>query len=72
MPGGFSTPRQESDVWRQRFAAPGQDLPTTVEVIDGATSLEVICWDIPKGGGVANFNWNPYPKGRANQRHPYA
>jgi len=41
------------------FTAPGLNLATTVDVYDGATSLQVICWNIPVGGGVANFNWNP-------------
>jgi hypothetical protein len=40
------------------FTAPGQTLSTTVSVGD-AGSVQLICKDIPKGGGVANINWNP-------------
>jgi hypothetical protein len=40
------------------FTGPGQSLETTVDVAD-ASSVQLICKDIPKGGGVANINWNP-------------
>ena len=40
------------------FTAPGQSLQTTVTVSD-AESVQLICKDIPAGGGVANLNWNP-------------
>jgi hypothetical protein len=41
------------------FTAPEQNLNTSVDVAGGPTSIQVICWNIPAGGGVANFNWNP-------------
>jgi hypothetical protein len=40
------------------FTGPGQSRETTVDVAD-ASSVQLICKDIPKGGGVANLNWNP-------------
>jgi hypothetical protein len=40
------------------FTRPGQSLATTVDVAD-ASSAQLICKDIPAGGGVANINWNP-------------
>jgi hypothetical protein len=40
------------------FTAPGQSLETTVTVADGE-SVQLICKDIPAGGGVANIDWNP-------------
>jgi hypothetical protein len=41
------------------FTAAGQEKTTTVNVNNGATSIQVICWYVRPGGGVANFNWNP-------------
>jgi len=40
------------------FTTPGQSLSATVTVA-GASSAQLICKDIPEGGGVANINWNP-------------
>lgn len=40
------------------FTAPGQTKLTQVNA-PGATSIQVICWNVPPHGGVANFNWNP-------------
>jgi hypothetical protein len=41
------------------FTGVEQSLTTTVNVPNGGDSIQVICWDVPSGGGVANFNWNP-------------
>jgi hypothetical protein len=40
------------------FSGPGQSLQTSVSVGSGE-SAQLICKDIPAGGGVANINWNP-------------
>lgn len=40
------------------FTGPSQSLATTVTVAS-ASSVQLICKDIPEGGGVANINWNP-------------
>ncbi|MFY9646059.1 MAG: hypothetical protein WAK29_12820 [Terriglobales bacterium] len=40
------------------FTASGQSLSATVTV-SGGNSAQLICKDIPEGGGVANINWNP-------------
>jgi hypothetical protein len=40
------------------FTAPGQSLQTTISISAGE-SVQLICKDIPAGGGVANINWNP-------------
>ena len=40
------------------FTAPGQTKLTQVYAT-GSTSIQVICWNVPPNGGVANFNWNP-------------
>ena len=40
------------------FTGPSQTLSTSVNVGD-AESVQLICKDIPTGGGVANINWNP-------------
>ena len=40
------------------FTAPGQSLATAV-TIDDNESAQLICKDIPEGGGVANIDWNP-------------
>ncbi|MGB9234057.1 MAG: hypothetical protein WCC04_06555 [Terriglobales bacterium] len=40
------------------FTGPTETLTTSVDVTEG-DSIQVICYNIPKGGGVANFNWNP-------------
>ena len=43
------------------FTGPSQTLETTVTTVDVAagSSVQLICRDIPTGGGVANINWNP-------------
>ena len=40
------------------FNGPGLKLPTQVNA-NGLTSIQVICWNVPPNGGLANFNWNP-------------
>jgi hypothetical protein len=40
------------------FTEPGESLQTNVSVADGE-SVQLICKDIPAGGGVANIDWNP-------------
>jgi hypothetical protein len=40
------------------FTGPGQTLSTSVDVAS-ASSVQLICKDIPPGGGVANLNWVP-------------
>ncbi len=40
------------------FTGPKQTLSTSVTV-DADESVQLICRDIPEGGGVANINWNP-------------
>lgn len=40
------------------FSSPSQDLPSTLDV-SGAPGVQLICWDIPSGGGIATLNWNP-------------
>lgn len=40
------------------FSSPKEDLYTVLSVTSGE-SIQVICWEVPPGGGVANFNWNP-------------
>jgi hypothetical protein len=40
------------------FTGPGQTLETTVNLA-AASSVQLICSDIPEHGGVANINWNP-------------
>jgi hypothetical protein len=40
------------------FTGPSQSLETSVSVT-AAESVQLICKDIPEGGGVANINWNP-------------
>jgi hypothetical protein len=40
------------------FTASSQSLQTTITVGDGE-SVQLICKDIPVGGGVANLDWNP-------------
>lgn len=51
--GGSAT-----DGTKVTFTSPKEDLYTVVSVTSGA-SIQVICWDVPPQGGVANFNWNP-------------
>ena len=41
------------------FTSPGEDLPTFVNLANGATSIQVICGNVPPHGGVANFVWTP-------------
>jgi hypothetical protein len=41
-----------------KFTGPSQTLETTVSV-EGDSSVQLICSDIPVHGGVANLNWNP-------------
>lgn len=43
---------------RITFGAPGESYPSNVYVYPG-WSIQVVCWDVPPNGGVANFNWNP-------------
>jgi hypothetical protein len=40
------------------FTGPTQTLSTTVTAT-GDSSIQLICSDIPNGGGVANINWAP-------------
>jgi hypothetical protein len=40
------------------FTATQQSFVTRVQVT-AKESIQVICWQVPPGGGVANFNWNP-------------
>ena len=39
------------------FNAPLQKLTSTVDVANLGMSIQLICWGIPVGGGVANLNW---------------
>jgi len=39
------------------FGQPSQDLPTSVSNGNGM-SIQLICWNVPQGGGIANLNWN--------------
>lgn len=41
------------------FPGSAQQLSGTINVANSGMSIQVICWDIPSGGGVANLNWNP-------------
>ena len=41
-----------------QFSGPTQSQTTTVDVDNGATSIQVLC-NVPPGDAVANFNWNP-------------
>lgn len=40
------------------FDLPGQSLSTDVNVANGGMSIQLICWSVPPGGGIANINWN--------------
>jgi len=40
------------------FTAPLQSLTSTVDVASATESIQLICWNVPAGGGVANLNWN--------------
>jgi len=40
------------------FTAPLQTLTSTVDVTNDGMSIQLICADVPPGGGIANINWN--------------
>ncbi|MGA7693453.1 MAG: hypothetical protein WCA76_00420 [Candidatus Sulfotelmatobacter sp.] len=40
------------------FTAPGQSLVSTVNAANNGMSIQLICWYVPPGGGVANLNWS--------------
>lgn len=40
------------------FYEPHQSLTGGVNVGNNGMSIQVICWDVPAGGGVANINWS--------------
>lgn len=40
------------------FTGPSEIRSTNVTVPSGG-NMQLICWNIPIGGGVANLNWNP-------------
>jgi hypothetical protein len=39
------------------FYEPGQNLPVNVGNGNGM-SIQLICWNVPPGGGIAQINWN--------------
>jgi hypothetical protein len=39
------------------FTAPLQKLTSTVDVATAGDSIQLICWNVPPGGGVANLSW---------------
>ncbi|MFZ0478375.1 MAG: hypothetical protein WAL71_04445 [Terriglobales bacterium] len=41
------------------FNAPLQIYDTVVDVAAAGDSIQLICWSVPPGGGVANLNWTP-------------
>jgi hypothetical protein len=41
------------------FTGGSQPLQMTLDVGVGGLSMQMICWNIPPGGGVANLNWTP-------------
>jgi hypothetical protein len=41
------------------FQSPTELLTSTISVPTANNSIQLICKDIPKGGGVANISWNP-------------
>jgi hypothetical protein len=41
------------------FTAPLQKLTSSVDVTVGGSSIQLICADVPPGGGIANISWNP-------------
>jgi hypothetical protein len=40
------------------FTAPLQNLTATVDVTADGMSIQLICSDVPPGGGISNLNWN--------------
>jgi len=41
------------------FVEPCQSVGSAVDVSVGGESIQLICWNIPSGGGIANINWTP-------------
>ena len=41
------------------FNAPLQIYNSVVDVAAAGDSIQLICWNVPPGGGVANLNWTP-------------
>jgi hypothetical protein len=39
------------------FQQPSQSLTASAPVSNGE-SIQLICWNVPSGGGIANINWN--------------
>ena len=39
------------------FTAPIQSKISTIDVANADESIQLICWNVPAGGGVANLNW---------------
>jgi hypothetical protein len=40
------------------FVQPGQQLAVNLDVPSNGMSIQLICWNVPPGGGIANINWN--------------
>jgi hypothetical protein len=51
-PGGFLSGAPVS------FTQPGQTLTAQVKVPSNGWSIQLICWNVPPGAGIANINWN--------------
>ncbi len=32
----------------------------SIDLTANGSSMQVICWNVPPGQGIANFNWNPF------------
>jgi hypothetical protein len=41
------------------FAAEGQSITEDISVPEAGMSVQLICWKVPVGDGVANINWTP-------------
>jgi hypothetical protein len=41
------------------FTAEGQSITQEISVPETGMSVQLICWKVPAGDGVANINWNP-------------
>jgi hypothetical protein len=41
------------------FTAASQSLTQDLSVPDAGMSVQLICWKVPRGDGVANINWTP-------------